>query len=121
MSIVKAVAKEEPKTETSINSSTAFVLPDIDRGLYEMLEVYGRDIQDPDIEEKVKYIQDTLGEHPKDELMHIITELGITPMGETKLNRIWKYQRLKQQADKILKHYETVKANMNSMRINQWA
>jgi len=86
-----------------------------------MLEVYDKSASDPDIQEKVKYIQDSLGEQPKDELMHIITELGITPLGDTKLNRVWKYLRLKQQSDKVLKHYENIKANMNSMRINQWA
>jgi hypothetical protein len=68
----------------------------------------------------VKFIQDSLGEKPKDELMHIITELGITPLGETKLGRVYKYLRLRNQADKIIKHYENVKANMNSLKGNQW-
>jgi hypothetical protein len=94
-----------------------FTRPEVDGGLWEMLEVYGRDSSDPDVQEKVKYISDALGERPKDSLMHIITELGLTPQGDTKLGRIYKYLKLRQQADKIIKHYETVKNQMNYMRV----
>jgi len=122
MPIIKSVTTEQPKiVKDEVNRLISITPPDVDRGLYAMLEVYDKSASDPDIQEKVKYIQDSLGETPKDELMHIITELGITPLGDTKLNRVWKYLRLKQQSDKVLKHYENIKANMNSMRINQWA
>jgi len=90
--------------------------PEVDRGLYEMMEIYGRDCSDPDIQEKVKYVSDTLGEHPKDNLLHIFTEIGQTPVGETKLGRVYKYLRLRQSADKALKQYENIKKNMNYMR-----
>jgi len=121
MGIVKAVEVKKVVKETEVKEApTSFTMPEIDRGLWEMLEVYGRNIHDPDVEEKVKFIQDNLGDHPKDNLMHIITELGLTPMGETKLGRVYKYLRLRNQADKIIKHYETVKTQMNSMKVNQW-
>jgi len=121
MPIAKSAVVEKTEVKEAKPAIVSFQEPEIDRGLYAMLEVYDKSASDPDIQEKVKYIQDSLGETPKDELMHIITELGITPLGDTKLNRVWKYLRLKQQSDKVLKHYENIKANMNSMRINQWA
>ena len=119
--LAKTTVKEEVKTEEIVAQPIQFTMPDVDRGIYEMLEVYGKETADPDTTDKVKFIQDALGENPKDSLLHIITELGATPLGETKMGRVYKYLRLKQQADKALKHFENINRDLNFMRNNRWA
>lgn len=102
--------------------------PEVDRGLWEMMEIYGKDCSDPDTQEKVKFISDSLGEHPKDSLLHILTEIGQTPVGETKLGRIYKYLRLQEQSNKMIKQNEIIKSELESIkteiksnwRTNQW-
>ena len=122
MPLAKTAVKEEVKSEEPITiAPVSFTMPDVDRGIYEMLEVYDKATRDPDTTDKVKFIQDALGENPKDSLLHIITELGATPLGETKMGRVYKYLRLKQQADKALKHFENINRDLNFMRNNRWA
>jgi hypothetical protein len=122
MPITKEAVKEQPKeVKAEVERILVSSPPEVDRALYDMLDIYGKDCSDPDTQEKVKFISETLGEHPKDNLMQIITEIGITPQGETKLGRIYKYLRLRQQSDKALKHYQTIKGQMNFMRSNPWA
>ena len=120
MPITKLVEIPEETKGNLPPAPTQFTMPDVDRGLYEMLEVYGKDTSDPDTQEKVKFIQDALGEHPKDSLLHIITELGATPTGETKMGRVYRYLRLKLQADKALRHFESINRDINFMRNNRW-
>jgi len=84
-----------------------------------MLEVWGKEVSDQDNQEKVKFISESL-DKSKDSLLHILTEIGITPQGETKLGRVYKYLRLRQQADKALKNFENINRNMNYLRVNQW-
>ena len=121
MPLAKTAVKEEVKIEEIVPLPVQFTMPDVDRGIYEMLEIYGKETADPDTQDKVKFIQEALGDQPKDNLLHIITELGATPLGETKMGRVYKYLRLKQQADKALKHFETINREINFMRDNRWA
>jgi len=112
---------EQPKVaQEEVSRILVSTPPEVDRGLFDMMEIYGRDCSDPDIQEKVKYVSDALGDHPKDNLLHILTEIGQTPMGETKLGRVYKYLRLRQSADKALKQYQNIQKDMNYLRANQW-
>ena len=118
MPIAKSV--EQPKVvQEEVSRILVSTPPEVDRGMYEMMEIYGKDCSDPDTQEKVKYVSDALGQS-KDQLLHILTEIGQTPMGETKLGRVYKYLRLRQSADKALKQYENIKRDMNYLRSNKW-
>lgn len=120
------LAKEAPKTEQpkevtqEVSRIVMNQMPEVDRGLYEMMELYGKECTDPDNIEKMKFIAESLGSNAKDTLLHIFSEIGQTPQGETKLGRVFKYLRLRQSADKALKQYENIKKDMNFLRSNQW-
>ena len=119
MPIVKTI--EQPKEiKEVVKQIDSYTPPEVDSGYYNMLEVWGKEVSDPDTQEKVKFISDSLGQS-KDSLLHILTEIGQTPQGETKLGRVYKYLRLRQSADKALKNYENIKSSMNFLRNNQWA
>jgi hypothetical protein len=101
---------------------------EIDRSLFETLEVWGREAFDPDTQDKVKFVNDYLKDNKGLNVISIITELGATPLGTTKLDRVYKYLRLRHQADKISLQGETINKEIENMkqgikpswRKNQW-
>ncbi|KYK25705.1 hypothetical protein AYK26_07755 [Euryarchaeota archaeon SM23-78] len=88
------------------------------RSLYGLLDVTGRDGDDPDIQNQVKYIYDTLKEKgkPPELLVSLITQLGIIPVGETKVNRIWKYLQLRKKANEALKYYQLTREELRRFK-----
>lgn len=115
--------KEEITSKPLVSSP-----PEIDRSLFENLDVWGREAFDPDTQDKVKFIGDYLKDRNGLSIHSIITELGATPLGITKLERIYKYLRLKQQGEKISQQMssinnelEVIKTGVKSnWRKNQW-
>ncbi len=101
---------------------------EVEINLFEVLEVWGSDVYDQEVKEKVKFISGVLGGDKKDAILSISTELGSTPMGTSKLDRIYKYLRLKEQANKVLEHHKILEEEMKTMktgiksnwRTNQW-
>lgn len=87
-------------------------------GIYDILEVWDSGREDADNKEKTKYVWETLkaqGE-PKDQLLSIFSIIGSTPFGETKLNRVYKYLKLKASANKALNEYENIQRDINALR-----
>jgi hypothetical protein len=86
--------------------------------LFNMLEVWGSDTDDREVHEKAKFIYEALkGEgEPLEKLVSLFTELGATPVGDTKLNRVYRYLKLKNEAKKVMQHFDVLAGEMNSLK-----
>ena len=85
--------------------------------LYPMLEIWDADREDEDFQNKTKFIHEFLSEqgNPRDILLNIFTSLGSTPPTDTKVARIYKYCRLRNEANKALKKYETIQRDIHAI------
>lgn len=98
--------------------------PEYER-LFPLLEVWNLQQNDPDSKQKTQFIYDYInskkedGKSVEDTLLNILTTIGATPIGESKLNRIYRYCRLKEQADKTLKKYEIIRKEMDAFSDNR--
>ena len=103
-------------TKSSTDSST-FIPEEAHRGLYPILEIFGEESQDPDVDDKAKFIHEFLTNEQgtaRDNIMHILNELP--PISnETTLNRIWKYCRLKNEYRNTIKRAETLNQRMQKI------
>lgn len=115
--ILKSAVQILEKKHLPPQDSTQVHVPeDAYKHLFDILDVWDSDRDDTDIQTKTKFISDVLGENPRDRLVGIFTEIGVTPPGETKVERVYKYLKLRTQADKILNHYEQVQREIHGLR-----
>ena len=92
--------------------------------LYPLLDIWDKDRLDEDIEKKTQYIYDYLDTHKenntiKDTLVDILTKIGITPPTETRLERIYKYCKLRKQAESIMREFEYIEREINAFSNNR--
>jgi hypothetical protein len=88
--------------------------------LYNVLSVFG--IPDADIEEKVKFIYDYLlnnGGNPEDQIVSIKTKIGVSKIGETDVDRLFKYVKLQDRANKDLARYQTTMRDLDALSNNR--
>ena len=123
-SIVKQVEIKEPISQAvedlRKNYSPQKFTPSLEefRSIYGMLEIWGKDSEAQEIKDKVKFVWDSLKSQgdPSDLLLSIFTELGITPLGDTKLNRAYRYIRLKMEGEKLEKHKELIDKELKGLK-----
>jgi len=98
--------------------SRAIVPEEKFKSIFDKLEVWDKDRNDEDLISKTKYIYDNLlpNGDPKSQLTKIFTILGSTPLGETKIDRVYRYIRLRQQAQEHITNYENVSREIEGMK-----
>ena len=113
----KAIVRLKQKKLPSVSGQTNFVPQNEHTHIFDMLEVWDKDCTDEDVNLKTKFIYDTLKEigNPKDQLISLFTILGANPPFETKVNRIYKYLKLKVQANKHISQYENIQREINAL------
>jgi hypothetical protein len=89
------------------------------KSLFSMLDVWYEDSQDEDVNKKVKFIFDTLGENPKDKLLSLYTKLGACPPLQKNVDRVYKWCRLQDQANKAMLRYEQIKKDQNEIGVDR--
>jgi len=104
----RAIVKIREKNRPKVNTPEQYVPEAQHKSLLDMLEVWGQDREAEDSNEKARYIYDTLSPQgkPKEILMSIFTELGVTPMGEKKIDRVYRFIKLRNQAAKALQQFD---------------
>lgn len=107
-------AKFNPLT----SQPSIFVPSEEYRNLFDVLEIWDKETADPDIQDKTKFIYDTLKDvgNPKEQIVSLVTTLGITPQGDTKLNRVYRYLKLQKEAIKVNKYHETLTNEMKAIQ-----
>ena len=108
LAIVKVKNKNSPKM-----ISNTFTPEEAHRELMPMLDIF--DEVDEDTDKRVKFIYESLGENPRDKLMNIYTKLGACPPTERRLDRVYKYCRLQDQAHKAMTRYEQLQGDINAI------
>lgn len=98
-----------------------FVPEDAYKQIFTMLDVWDSQREDPDIQERTKIVYEYLNRdgRPRDALLHILTKMGAVPPLENRLDRVYKYVKLQQQSDKIMRHYEVIQKNINALSDNR--
>jgi hypothetical protein len=79
--------------------------------------VWDRETQDPEVNDKAKFIYDFLtdeGGTARDKIMHILTELPVIS-DDTILNRVYKYCRLKDDYRRTIKRAEILNERMRKI------
>jgi len=98
-------------------SSDIYVPSEAYRGIMDLLEIWGSQAEDPEIQEKTKYIYDQLLEagDPREQIISIVTALGVTPIADSKVNRVWKFVHLTDKAKKTRAYYDNIQAEIHSL------
>ena len=129
MEMVKSVVDTDKPVEQPIKQQEIKSTPsEVDISLYDILECYGKDAFDPDTVDKIKFISDCIIGDKKDGIISILTELGATPFGTTKLERVYRFLKLREQADKVRRQGDIINTEIESIktgirsnwRVNQW-
>lgn len=104
-----AISRLESKYIPQVAASTNFIPQDEYKRLFPLLEVWDKATQDPNIQERVKFIYDKLLEkdknNPADYLISVLTQIGAVQFGESKLDKIYKYFHLHKEAEKALRYH----------------
>ena len=90
--IVKMRIKSQPQVETD----KPFI-SEPHKGLFPLLDIWGEEGQDSEVNERVKFIHEFLTDEQgtaRDKIMHILNELPAISNDKT-IDRIWKFCRLK--------------------------
>jgi hypothetical protein len=97
---------------------TVFIPSEEYRSIYGFLEVWDKDRENPENQDKTRYIYDTLKEQgdPKTLIMDILLQLGETPLAESKIDRVYRYLRLSKDADRAGKYYELLQTQLKTIR-----
>jgi len=119
--IVRIKHKQFPFLDKGLDPKPVIVPEDKYKDLFSMLDVWDSDREDQDIQEKTKIIYEYLNQanHPKDELLHVLTKLGATPPLQTRVDRVYKFVRLNQQAQKHMTRYEIIREDINALSNNR--
>lgn len=84
--------------------------------LYKFLQIF--DFPDEDTDKQVQYIWNFLSEDggdPRDKIVKLNTKLGAVRFGETMIDRIYKYCRLRSEARRALGQYENLQRDMAAL------
>jgi len=115
-----SINKLEEKYIPRVAPNTAFVASEQYRSILPLLDVWGYEDNDKDIQDKGKFIYDKLvtanKDKPQDELTSILTNLGATKWNESKLERVYRYFRLKGEADKVLAYHGLLNKEIDELR-----
>jgi len=113
----KAVETLRNKFIPSANTQTVFVPQEEYRGIFDLLEVWDKETADPDIQDKTKFIFDSIKEkgEPKEQLVTLFSTMGATPQGDTKLNRVYRYLKLQKESEKVKRYYDTLTDEMRAI------
>ena len=118
--------KEKPPLEVDKpKPDTVYVKGEEYRELFDSLEIWGRSITTEAIE-KTKYIYDTLADVAEMEnttvekkLMEVLGELGIPAPGDNKLDKVYRYLKLIQDAKRVKKYYDTLEDEIKAIEGGQ--
>jgi len=109
----QAILKVKSKLYPSLGKDPSFV-PEPHTQLFSVLQVFG--VPDEDIVDKVKYIYDYLaerGNNPKEQVIDIYSNMA--SISDIPLvDRVYKFCKLKDQADRALRHYKTLEREINA-------
>ncbi len=113
-----AVESLKSKYIPSTPQNSLFIPSEEYRGIFGTLEIWDKEANDPDIQDKTKFIFDTLKEtgNPSEQIISLVTTLGITPQGDTKLNRVYRYLKLQKEAIKVNNYHETLTDEMKALQ-----
>jgi len=106
MPIAKSVVQQiRENIETHAeNYKGSFIPSEPHQKFFGMLDIPKTEFKDEDTIEKTKFIHEqTSGD--KKRLRKILIRLGATPIGETRLDRVYKFLKLNQEAREALKYY----------------
>jgi len=109
--IVKVRNKVAPSSDMKVNLTPEPLY----KQLYDSLQVF--DIPDTIDDSHVEYVYNFLmdnGGNPRDQIMHIHSELGAIG-NEKLLDRVYKYCRLKSDANKLMQRYENTMRDLNAL------
>jgi hypothetical protein len=108
--IVKVQNKVSP-----VQSANVFNADSQHLQIMPLLDIF--DTPDDEMNEKVKYIYQYLIDHggnPKDQIVSIKTKLGYS-RGDSDLDRVFKYIKLSERADKDLARYENTRRSIDAL------
>jgi len=113
-----AIETLKAKLYPPIPKNSVFVPEEEYRNIFDALEVWDKETSDPDIQDKTKFIYNTLKEtgNPREQMISLLSTLGITPQGDTKLNRVYRYLKLQKEAIKVNKYHETLTDEMKAIQ-----
>jgi len=116
----KAIEKVQGRHPPQKTSPTVYVPIEEYRALYDMLEVWDKNRTDEDIQNKTKFIYETLSNkgNPKDLLINIFSKLGATSVSEDKVTKVYHYLKLRHQSEKTLQQYENIQKDINALGEN---
>jgi hypothetical protein len=116
----KGIDKLEEKYIPQVAPNTAFVPSEQYRSIMPLLDIWGYQDNDKDVSEKGIYIYDNCvainKDKPQDALTSILTDLGATKWNESKLERVYRYFRLKGEADKVLAYHGLLNKEIDELR-----
>lgn len=112
------IEKLEQKYMPKQSASTVFIPQEAYRSLFNLLEVWGKDTEQTDIQDKVKFIYDKLKKEgePDKVLMSLLTILGIPQPGDNRVDQVWKFLHLQDNADKARQYYDSLIDQLNSIK-----
>jgi len=120
--VVKIKAKVMPEAVAAVAPVHTTAPPH--EALYSILEVWDKTREDKTAQEQTQYIFDFLDEAKgdktvKDKIVEILTKIGTAPVGETRLDRVWKYCKLHKRAQSIMGEYNLVQGDIDALGNNR--
>jgi len=116
----KGIDKLEQKYVPQANAQSMFVPSEQYRSILPLLDVWGYEDNDKDVQDKGKFIYENCvamnKDKPQDSLTSILTDLGATKWNESKLERVYRYFRLKGEADKVLAYHGLLNKEIDELR-----
>jgi hypothetical protein len=117
MPIVKSVIDSMREVaEKGAESYQGFFVPaEPHQKLFGMLDVPKTEFEDDDTINKAKFIHDTIKGDRK-QLRNILVKLGATPIGERRLDRVFRFLQLNQEAREALKYHKLITQEANQIK-----
>jgi len=122
--IHNAITNLETKYVPQKTASDIYVPQEAYRSLYDLLDIWGENRDDNEVQSQTKYIFDKLSETKQDikqQLLSIINSIGVIPTDDTRINRVWKYLHLKDNALKARSYYNTLVGELEQLRAKKEA
>jgi len=107
----------EQVREKFIPSVKAFSPEPVYKQLYPILQIF--DIPDTETDNHIEYVYNYLIDNkidPKNGIVNIQTELGATPSLERFIDRVYRYCKLRVEANKTMQHYTNLENEIKQMR-----
>ena len=88
--------------------------------LYPLLEIWDNGRKNEGTQQQTQYIFDFLdaakGDKTiKDMVIGVLTKIGATPIGETRIDRVWKYCKLRKRSRSIMGEYNQVQRDIDAL------